>query len=366
MGAAGSGNNMTNSTRFGFAALVSIVVFGGIGCSQKEESPASGSSTKPAATNSRLRVVFIPKSSGNAYFDDVIAGFKEEASKIGADFTTTAPAQADATSQISYIKEQVQKGVDVIAITPNSPDALNSVLDEAKAKGVIIITVDADLTKNETHRTACVLPTDFTQVGPSQLDTLAAQMPNGGDIAILSATRDASNQNPWIDSMKKELATPKYAKLKLVDTVYGDDDAAKSTTEAEGLFSKYPNLSGIISPTSVGLAAAAQSLDTAGLFPGGPHAKGAGLVLTGLSTPNQMKKFVDKGVVAKFQLWSPHDMGVLACYLADQIKSGKLKVADGAEVDVPGLGKHKFDANGVITAGPMVTFDKSDILKYNF
>jgi rhamnose transport system substrate-binding protein len=254
----------------------------------------------------------------------------------------------------------------VIAITPNSPDALNSALDDANAKGVLVITVDADLTNNETHRAACVLPTDFAGVGSSQLDVLASELPAGGDFAILSATRDASNQNAWIDGIKKGLTDPKYSKLKLVDVVYGDDQPAKSATEAEGLFSKYPNLRGIISPTSAGLAAAAQSLDTAGLYPGGPQAKNGGIVLTGLSTPNQMKKFIDKGVVGKFQLWSPHDMGVLACYLADQMKAGKLKVTDGTEVDVPGIGKHKFDAKGVITAGPLVTFDKSDIAKYNF
>ncbi|MHB8634857.1 MAG: substrate-binding domain-containing protein [Fimbriimonadaceae bacterium] len=352
--------------RIGTVAVALVALLSGLGCSQKADNTAGASNTS-GPPSSKLRIVYIPKSTGNAYFDNVIAGFKEESAKIGADFSTTAPATSDATSQISFIKEQVQRGVDVIAITPNSPDALDATLDEAKAKGVLVITVDADLDKNESHRVAAVLPTDFSQVGVSQLDTLASQLPNGGDFAILSATHDAPNQNAWIDGMKKALAEPKYAKLKLVDIVYGDDDAAKSTTEAEGLFSKYPNLRGIISPTSVGLAATAQALDTAGSYVGGPNApSGGGIVLTGLSTPNQMKKFVDKGVVAKFQLWSPHDMGVLACYLAGALKSGKIKPDPGIEVDVPGLGKHKFGPNAVMTAGPMVTFDKSNIGNYNF
>jgi len=355
---------MTKSLRMGFAAIVGAIVLAGLGCSQKPETEVVVVKKNAGA---KLKIVYIPKNTGNAYFDDVIAGFKEESDKLGDTFTSTAPAKADETSQISYIKDQVQKGVDVIAITPNSPVALNSALDEAKAKGVLVITVDADLDKNESHRVACVLPTDFAQVAIGQLDTLVDQLPNGGDFAILSATRSASNQNAWIDGIKAALTQPKYSKLHLVDVVYGDDQAEKSTTEAEALFTKYPNLRGIISPTSAGLPAAAQSLETKGLFPGGPHANAAGgIVLTGLATPNAMKKFVMKGEVAKFQLWSPRAMGVMACYLADAIKSGKVKAEEGVEFEVPGIGTHKFGPKGVITAGPMVTFDKKNIGLFNF
>mgnify|MGYP000967021733 CR=1 FL=1 len=60
-------------------------------------------------------------------------------------------------------------------------------------------------------------------------------------------------------------------------------------------------------------------IENAGVYPGGPKATGQGLVLTGLSTPNQMKKAVEKGVVAKFQLWDPADMGLIASYLAGEI-----------------------------------------------
>ena len=84
--------------------------------------------------------------------------------------------------------------------------------------------------------------------------------PDGGEIAILSATANATNQNAWIEMMKTELAKPEYAKLKLVDDVYGDDEDQKSFQEAQGLLAKHPNLKGIISPTTVGIAAAGRYL----------------------------------------------------------------------------------------------------------
>lgn len=308
------------------------------------------------AEGKKLRVVYIPKNTGNPYFDEVDKGFQDASTKLGFDYSTTAPATAEATSQIPILKDQIQRGVDVIAISPNSPNALNPVLDQARAKGIAVVTVDADLVGNESHRDAAVLPTDFDKVGESQIELMGKLMGYEGDFAILSATPDAPNQNAWIAKMKEVLKDAKYAKMKLVDTVYGDDEPQKSTTECEALLAKYPNLKGIVSPTSVGLAASAQVLDRAGKK----------IALTGLSTPNQLKKFVKNGVVPSFQLWSPRDEGFIAAYLGTGIKSGKIKPAAGAEVDVPDLGKRKFSPKLELTGGDIVTFDKDNVEKYDF
>ena len=336
-----------------------------VGC-QKEE-PVTGA-PKPAAAGggAGLKIVFIPKNTGNPYFKNVIQGFEDASKEIKADFVTTGPATGDATSQISYIKDQIQRGVDVIAISANSPDALNAVLDQAKAKGITVLTVDADTSGNETHRDAAVLQTAPTEIGASQIELLGSLTGYEGPFAILSATTDAPNQNAWIAAMKETLKQPKYAKMKLVETVYGNDDSQKSTTECEALLSKHPDLRGIISPTSVGLAASAQTIMLAGVYPGGPHAVGKGLALTGLSTPNQMKKFVQNGAVTKFQLWSPRDMGYIATYLGQQIHEGKVKPAEGVEFTAGTLGKKTIGKLNVVAGGPLLTFEKSNIDKYDF
>ncbi len=350
-------------TRSFYAAAV-VLSLSLVGCSSGGDKAADGGSSAPGGA--KLKIVFIPKMTGNTYFDEIDRGFKEAAQKYNLDYTTVAPSTGEATSQISFITDQIQRGVDIIAIAPNSPDALNSVLDQAKAKGITIITVDADLVGNESHRDAAVLPTNFEEVGPNQLGVLGDLIGYQGEIAFLSATSDAPNQNAWLASMKEVLKQPKYAKMKLVDTVYGDDDAQKSSSECDGLLTKHPNLAGIISPTSVGLAASAQVLERSGLYPGGPHAVGKGVQLTGLSTPNQLKKFVKNGVVTRFQLWSPYNEGVLAAYIGQQIHLKKLEPKAGVEVDVPDLGKRGFTPKLEIVGGKMLTFDKADIDKYDF
>lgn len=354
---------MTKNLTFLAAAACLIAV----GCGTTQE-PAASTSTggTPAPTGKAVKIVYIPKSSGNPYFNEVQKGLEKGAKEFGYTLDVQAPASADATSQLSIIQDQVQRGVDVIALSANSPDALNEALDEARKKGILVVTIDADLTGNEDHRDIGVLPTDFSKIGPAQIELLGSQMNYEGDFAILSATTDAPNQNAWIAGMKETLKDPKYSKMKLVTTVYGDDQDQKSSTETEGLLTKYPNLKGILSPTSVGLAAAAQVVENAGVYPGGKNAKNGGLHLTGLSTPAQLKTAIDKGVISGFQLWSPADMGYLAGYLATNAKNGKIKLDANTEVDGPGGKKVKIGDNGVIFTGDLLTFDKANIDQYKF
>jgi rhamnose transport system substrate-binding protein len=308
----------------------------------------------------KVSIVYIPKNTGNPYFDSLVQGFVDGCAKLGCDFTTAAPATAEATSQIPFITAQTQRGVNVIAISPNSPDALNQVLDKAREKGILVLAVNGDLVDNYNHRDASILPVDFTKTGPGQVELLGSMINYEGEIAILSATTDAPDQNTWIAAMKEALKTnPKYSKMKLVATVYGDDEPQKSTTEAEALLSKYPNLKGISSPTTVGVAAAAQVIQSAG--------KAKIVHLTGLGTPNQMRPFIKDGTVQAFQLWSPYNEGLLAANFAVGVKNGTVKNKVGESLKVPGLGAVTIGPNNVInTQAELTTFDASNIDKFNF
>jgi ABC-type sugar transport system substrate-binding protein len=124
---------MLSAKWIGLVALACVV-----GCAPKESTTSNASS--PSTEGKKLTVVYIPKNTGNPYFNDVNRGFEDACKEIGAEFSTVGPATADTTSQIPIIKEQIQRGVDVIAISANSPDALNQVMDQAKARGIAVVT----------------------------------------------------------------------------------------------------------------------------------------------------------------------------------------------------------------------------------
>ena len=220
--------------------------------------------------------------------------------------------------------------------------------------------MNGDIVGSEGHRDANILPVDFTKTGPNQVELMGSMIGYKGEIAILSATTEAPDQNTWIAAMKKTLAeNPKYKDMKLVATVYGDDQPEKSTTEMEALLSNYPNLVGVIAPTTVGIAAGAQVVKSRGI---------ANKVhVTGLGLPSEMRDFVKDGTVSAFQLWSPYNEGWLAAYFADGVLNGKIKNTVGTKFDVPSLGSITIlEKNVMNTQAELTTFDKANIDKFNF
>jgi len=312
------------------------------------------------AMSDSIDIVFVGKNTGNPYFDSLTQGFVEACEVIACDFEFVAPATAEATSQIPFIEAQIQRGVDVIAISPNSPDALNQVFDSARDKGIIVLTVNGDITGNEEHRDATILPTDFTKVGADQVEMVGSLIGYEGEIAILSATTEAPDQNFWIEGMNVTLANdPKYSKMNLVATVYGDDQPEKSTTEMEALLANYPNLRGIIAPTTVGIAAAAQVVQSRMIADK--------VKVTGLGLPSEMRDFIKDGTVEGFQLWSPYNEGWLAAHFSVGLKNGSMENKVGGTFQVPNLGTITINpGNSINTQAALTTFNAANIDDFNF
>jgi rhamnose transport system substrate-binding protein len=178
-----------------------------------------------------------------------------------------------------------------------------------------------------------------------------------GEIAILSATSQATNQNLWIEFMKTELTDPKYADVKLVKIAYGDDLRDKSVSEAEGLLRSYPNLKCIIAPTTVGIAAAGKVLTDKGLQ--------GKVFLTGLGLPSEMATYIENGACPYMFLWNPIDVGYLGSYVATALVSGKITGAEGNKFSAGRLGDYTItkapDGGTEVLLGPPFKFDKANI-----
>jgi rhamnose transport system substrate-binding protein len=146
--------------------------------------------------------------------------------------------------------------------------------------------------------------------------------------------------------------------MHLVSIVYGNDDPTTATQVTQGLLQHYPNLKGIISPTTVGILAAAQVLDTS-------KYRGK-IALTGLGTPDSLKKFVADGTVQSFELWNPANLGYLAAYAAVNLASKKITNSAGQSFTAGKLGSFTVGADSTVLLGPPFVFTKANISQFNF
>jgi rhamnose transport system substrate-binding protein len=317
----------------------------------------SGGSS-PGAIKSGLKIAFLPKQVNNPYFDTSDnKGGKVAVGEFKGQYSQTGPSEASPSAQVSYINTLSQQGTNVIVVSANDKDAICGALNEARQAGAKVVTYDSDT--KPSCRDLFVNQATPEGIAKSQIKLISEAIgPGGGKIAILSATANATNQNAWIATMKTELAKPENAKLTLVATVYGDDDDQKSFQEAQGLLAKYPDLKGIIAPTTVGVAAAARYLS-------GSTYKGK-VQLTGLGTPNQMRNYIKDGTSKAFALWNPADLGYLAAYAGAALASGVIKGQQGDKFTAGKLGEYTVGANGEVLLGDPFTFNASNIDQFSF
>jgi rhamnose transport system substrate-binding protein len=304
-----------------------------------------------------LKFFVIPKNLGNAYFttsDSVKSGGALAALKaLKENGTETSGTQATAASQIPAIQAAITKGANALIVSATDAAALCPTLKQAMAKKIAVVTYDSDA---PACRNVFINQADSKAIGTTEVDLLASQIGKSGDIAVVSAAASATNQNAWIGFMKTELK--KYPKMKLVSVVYGNDDPTVSTQVTQGLLQQFPSLKGIISPTTVGIAAAAAVLDTA---------KYRGKIkLTGLGTPNSLRKYVLDGTIDGFELWNPADLGYLAAYAAVNVASGTITGKTGQSFTAGKLGKYKIGAKATVLLGKPYVFNKANIAKFHF
>src|SRR5580704_9224643 len=338
------------------AALVLLSILAAA-CSSSSSSGGSPSGSSSGALKKGLKVFIIPKNLGNNYFTTAdsakTGGAISALTTLGESGTETSGTAATPASQIPAIQAAISKGANVLIVSATDPTALCPTLNAAMKRGITVVTYDSDAPG---CRDVFINQASTAQIGTSEVDVLASELGDSGDIAIVSATASATNQNAWIGYMKQELT--KYPKMKLVATVYGNDDPTTATQVTQGLLEQYPNLKGIISPTTVGIAAAAAVLDTA-------KYRGK-IMLTGLGTPDSLKKYVSDGTIKEFLLWNPANLGYLAAYAAVEAASGKLNGSQGQSFTAGKLGSFTVGADKTILLGPPFTFNSANIGQFNF
>jgi rhamnose transport system substrate-binding protein len=346
----------------GVAVAAMVLTTAACGGTTRGDDQASGSgggssaSADPNATiPSGLKIAFLPKQLNNPYFSVADGGGKKAVEALKGDYSEVGPSEASASSQVSYINTLTQQGADVIVTSANDPNAICSALDQARSGGAKVVTFDSDTSPD--CRDVFINQATADGIAKTEVDLMADQIGGKGKVAILSATANATNQNAWIDIMKK-YAADKFPDMEIVTTVYGDDEDEKSFQETQGLLQSNPDLKGIISPTTVGISAAARYLS-------GSEYKGK-VALTGLGTPNQMREFVKDGTVTAFALWNPADLGYLAAYAGAALSAGQITGAEGEKFTAGDLGEYTIGKDGEIVLGDPTVFKADNIDDFDF
>ena len=329
----------------------SLTTFAGCGGSGSESTSETASSDKDVIT-----VAMLPKLKGISYFTSCAEGAQEAADELdNVELIYNGPTTASADKQAQMIDKWRLQGVDVIAVAPNDPAVLSESLKKAQEAGVTVISWDADALPED--RSFFVNQASAEAIGAGMVDIMAQDLGGEdatGEVAIVSATATAANQNIWMKHMEERLHA--YPNLKLVATKYPGEDQNLAFQDSQDLIKKFPNLKGIFGISSVSFPGAAEAVKQSG--------RTGDILVTGVSTPKDMNPYVKGGEVKSVVLWDTRDLGYLTVYVAEAIRSGRLK-AGTTEVAAGRLGTKTVSGDEILL-GDILVFTKENIDQYDF
>ncbi|TGN67082.1 rhamnose ABC transporter substrate-binding protein [Paracoccus liaowanqingii] len=307
-----------------------------------------------AAQAETVRIALVAKALGIGFFEAANKGAEEAAAELGdVEIIYTGPTDTTAEGQIEVINSLIAQRVDAIAVSANDTDALVPTLKRAMDRGITVISWDSGVAPE--GRAMHLNPSSAPLIGNTIIKLAADHLPDGGQVAVLSATTTSTNQNIWIEEMTKVMGD--YPGIEVVATVYGDDLADKSYREAQGLMQSHPDLKAIIAPTSVGIVAAAQAVTDAG--------KVGEVNVTGLGLPSEMAGHVKSGASESFAIWNPIDLGYSATMIAHALATEAATAEPGATIPIGRMGEVTLDENGEAAMADPFTYDAGNIDEFS-
>jgi rhamnose transport system substrate-binding protein len=323
--------------------------------------PASGEAIK-AEKGKAVKMTLLPKFVGIAVFDEANQGAQEAHKELEnpEELIFTGPtAEKSVEGQIETVTNAPTQGQQAIMISNNAGEQIIPAAKAAKDAGLTVVTWDSPIPSAE-GEDVFIAQVDFDETGKVMADmALSILGEDGGKFAILSASPDAANQNAWIAAMNEALKDPKYSKLELLDTVYGNDQSEESYKQALALVDKYPDMELIMAPTSVGIVAAAKAMTDEELCDK--------VKVSGLGLPSEMKEYTLSGCAPEFALWSFVDLGYLTYYTTYLIATGQMEAKDGATFEAGRMGTYTITKdptreNGLrVLMGPFSIYNKDNV-----
>jgi len=329
-------------------SILFVCIFILVGCQTDTDT-----NNQEATSQQKLVMAMIPKVIGSSYFDKCAEGAKLVADELGISLIYKGPTTADAASQVNIIQDMIFNEVDIIAVSPIDPAAVQPILRQAQEEGIVVITYDADVEAQ--YREVFVSQVSEEALGRHLMDNVAQGIGGKGRFAILTASMTAPNQNTWIQWMKVQM-TEKYPDMELVSIIPTDEDQQKAYNQTQNLIQAYTDLVGIVALSTVAEPGAARAIEDLG--------KIGEVKLYGLALPNDMRKFLHSGSAQSATLWNPYDLGELTLRVALKVYNKEELKSNQVFRDIGPI--QYLASERIVIMGNPLDFTKENVDNYDF
>jgi AI-2 transport system substrate-binding protein len=306
-----------------------------------------GCGTASLGDDGNITVIFIPKLTGNAFFEAANVGAQGYAARNGFLVKYWGDPEADASLQIEKINQAIEEKADAICVSSVDATALDDALKEAMAAGIKVVTWDADVSADARQLMV-------SQGTPNQLGELLVEMgaksladrgKNPAEDVIRYAWHyaqdSAADQQSWQEAGEVYIHSryPHWVNV-AEENYYSLQDAQRAVSVGEEILDTHDDIDLIICNDSTALPGQAQAAKNKGLT-------AEDVTITGFASPNSMRQFCKEGIVTRWGLWDCQVQASIGCYLAYYLATGHA-VDVGDRVDIPEIGMVEIMPNTVL------------------
>src|SRR2546421_3067591 len=152
---------------------------------------------------------------GNGWREEMICSIKAQAKVSGVvSKVIIANRNTDAAGQIADMRNLISSGANVIVINPSDRDALNPVIKDATAKGIVVVAVDQAVSEPSAY----VITNDQVAYGNLGADWLAQKLGGKGNIIEMRGTNGVPADTGKHPGLTTALA--KYPNVKVIKQTF--------------------------------------------------------------------------------------------------------------------------------------------------
>jgi AI-2 transport system substrate-binding protein len=324
-------------------------------------------------------VVFIPKLTGNAFFESANAGAQKYSKEWGFTVNYQGSSNAAVADEVQVVNNAIASGADAICISSVDATGLDSALKKATEAGMTVTTWDSDVSPDArtlmvSQGTPEILGKMLVDMGSDSLSKRGLD-PKKDKIKYCWHYSQATvaDQNSW-QVAGEEYIKKTYPNWENVapDNYYSEQDAEKAVSVGASILEAHPDIDLIICNDSTALPGQCKAAQNANL-------NKEKISITGFASPNSIRDYCKAGVIEQWGLWDCGVQGAMGCYMAAYLAAGN-KVKVGDKINIPSVGevevmpndslvkgaKTADSNNGVVLLPERVVFTKDNVDKYNF
>jgi len=319
-------------------------------------------SSGPVGTNSspqrpdQIRIVTVVKRTGIVWFERMEQGIKRFAAQTGVNATMTGAADADPQKQADIIRKLIEEKPAAITVVPNSPEALEGVLKQAREAGIKVVTHEAS---NQVNTDVDIEAFDNLAFGAHLMDELASCMGGKGKYVAFVGHVTARSHMRWVTAAH-ERARQKYPNIeRIAGPVETGEDLEAAYQEAKKLLARHPDLKGFEGSSVVDIAGIGRAVREVG--------RQSKTCVMGTSLPSVAGEFLNDGAVDKIFLWDPVIAGQAQDKLALMLIKGQ-HVGPGLDLGLPGYSNLKRipGTPHALAGSGWIAIDKANVNDYHF